>query len=247
MVYAYYRYSTNKQSEMQQEHRVREYCHAKGITIDATVIDRGVSGSTAIENRNLAELIGRMKPGDTIIVSEISRISRSIGDFDKFIRTTMPRLKARVIVCNVGLDIDCQNIDAHTNITLSLMAIFAQIERDLLRDRVQAGLDARKKELEINGGFTTKKGNWCTKLGAPNGFKSGAQKIQAERKIKNFMRGMAPVAAVIREIKANNEELRDWDVAVKLNQMGFKTGNGGKIYNYHIPKILRYDEEGIYY
>lgn len=247
MVYAYYRYSTNKQSEMQQEHRVKEYCQAKGITIDAVVIDRGVSGSTAIENRNLAELIGRMKPGDTIVVSEISRISRSIGDFYQFIQVTMPKLQARVIVCNVNLDIDCKRIDAFTNIFLTLLATFAQMERDLLKDRVQAGLDARKKELTINGGFTTKKGDWCTKLGSPTGFKNGVQKIQAEKKIRNFMRGMAPVAAVIRDIKANHEDLRDWDIAVKLNQMGFKTGNGGKIYNYHIPKILRYDEEGIYY
>ena len=247
MVYAYYRYSTNKQSELQQEHRVREYCHAKGITIDAVVVDKGVSGSVSIENRNLAELIGRLKVGDTIVVSEVSRISRSVQDFCTFMLVTMPKLQARVVICSMGLDIDCANMNAMTQMQLMMFSFFAQIEREFIQDRTQAALDAKKQELKINGGFTTKAGNWCSKLGNPNGFKNtSATEKAALKKKKAFMKGMAPIAAVIRELMATTT-MQKWEIADKLNQMGFKTARGGKFRYDQIDKILRYDEEGIYY
>lgn len=246
MVYAYYRYSTGKQTEAQQEHTVNKYCMHKGISIDAVVVDRATSGTVRIENRNLAELIGRMQPGDTLVVSAVDRISRSLQDFCTFMLEAMPKLQARLIICNLNMDIDCTHINAMTQMQLMMFSFIAQIEREFIKERVQAGLDARKELVKQGKGWVSKNGNWTTKLGNSTGFKQGTQKIQAFNKQCKFMRGMRPVAAVIRDLKSTTE-LDDWEIAQKLNQMGFKTGNGGKIYNYHIPKILKYDEEGIYY
>lgn len=247
MVYAYYRYSTGKQTEMQQEHRVREYCTSKGIKIDSVVIDRAVSGAISIENRNLAALIGKMKPGDTLIVSEVSRISRSIGDFCEFILVAMPKLKARLIVCSMGLDIDCANMSGMTQMQLMMFSCFAQIERELITDRIQAAIDARKEAAKVNGGWTSKAGNYCTHLGRDSfNDPSAAGKKSAFNKKKKFMKGMRPVAEHIRLLKSTTD-LDNFRISIALNKAGFRTGNGGKFHHSHIPKILKYDEEGIYY
>ena len=247
MVYAYYRYSTGKQTEMQQEHRVREYCASRGIKIDMVVMDKAVSGAVSIENRNLADLIGKMKPGDTLIVSEVSRISRSISDFCEFILVAMPKLKARLIVCSMGLDIDCANMSGMTQMQLMMFSCFAQIERELITDRIQAAIDARKEAAKINGGWISKTGNYRTHLGRDSFTDaSAAAKKAAFNKKKKFMKGMRPVAEHIRLLRATTN-LDDWKIAIELNRAGFRTGNGGKFYNSHISKILKYDEEGIYY
>lgn len=246
MVYAYYRYSTDKQSDMQQKYRVEEYCKTRGIKIDGEYIDKAVSGSVSIENRNLAVLIGKMKTGDTLVVSEVSRISRSLADFCEFLLKGMPKMGVRLIICNLGMEIDCANINGTTQFLLMAFSWVAQMEREFIRDRTQAALDVRK-EMSRNGqGWTSKAGNWCTRLGNPGGLKNGEQRVQAMNKKRKFMEGMRPVASTIRDLMTMGMT-NPWDIARELNQRGFKTGNGGKIYNYHIPKILRYDEEGIYY
>lgn len=248
MVYAYYRYSTGKQTDMQQKYRVEEYCKTRNIRIDSVYIDRAVSGSVSIENRNLANLISKMKKGDTLVVSEVSRISRSMSDFCEFLLKGMPNMGVKLIVCNLGMEIDCDNINSTTQLLLMIFSWVAQIDLEFIKDRTQAALDARQELVRNGQGWTSKKGNWCTKLGSPQGFKnaSDAAKKGAFNKKKNFMRGMRPVAEHIRLLKSTTK-LDDWGIAVALNKAGFRTGNGGKFYNSHIAKVLKYDEEGIYY
>lgn len=248
MVYAYYRYSTGKQTDLQQKYRVEEYCKNRGIKIDGVYIDKAISGSVSIENRNLATLIGKMKRGDTLVVSEVSRISRSMSDFCEFILKGMPNMGVKLIVCNLGMEIDCDNINSTTQLLLMIFSWVAQIDLEFIKDRTQAALDARQELVKNGMGWTSKKGNWCTKLGSPQGFKnaSDAAKKRAFNLKCQFMRGMRPAAATIRDLIAMGWT-DHWKIAVELNKRGYKTGNGGKIYHSHIPKILKYDEEGIYY
>lgn len=242
-IYAYYRYSTDKQTESQQRLTVEKYCENHGWDIDMAVIDRAKSGASEISSRNLQGLLEKMQPGDTLVVSEVSRISRSIQDFCDFLLVVMPKIKARLVVCTLGLDVDCTDINPMTKMQLLMFSMFSQIERDFIQNRVKAGLDAKRREVELYGGWTSKKGNFCTGFGMPNGFAHGVQQMGNQSKIKKFCKGMLPVVRIILDYKES--EMDNWSIAHKLNTMGFKTGNGGKFYNYHIPKLMKYYEEGL--
>ena len=85
MVYAYLRFSTNSQDEVQQAHALKEFTESHGLTIDVIEKDEGVSGGVSYKDRNLYKIVRKLKPGDTLIVSEISRLGRSMGDLNLLI------------------------------------------------------------------------------------------------------------------------------------------------------------------
>src|SRR5512141_3386071 len=60
------------------------------------------------------------------------------------------------------------NLDLSTPVgrfTAQLLGAMAEFEKELIRERVQAGLDRRKNELQKRGWFTSKRGNRCAALG----------------------------------------------------------------------------------
>lgn len=79
MNYAYLRISTVAQDEQNQRQGVDFKARQLNLQIDKYIIDK-VSGSTSPKLRNLGKLIKRLKSGDVVIVSELSRLSRSLFD-----------------------------------------------------------------------------------------------------------------------------------------------------------------------
>ena len=77
MVYAYIRVSTEMQSYDSQEYEIIQFCKAKGITVDKWVLE-SVSGTTAVEKRTLGKTFRRMKQGDMLLCTEISRLGRNM-------------------------------------------------------------------------------------------------------------------------------------------------------------------------
>lgn len=60
------------------------------------------------------------------------------------------------------------NLDLSTpmgRFTAQLLGAMAEFEKELIRERVQAGLDRRKDELQKRGWFTSKRGARCSALG----------------------------------------------------------------------------------
>ena len=76
-IYAYIRVSTAMQSYDSQEYEIRKYCKNRNIAIDRWVTE-SVSGTAAVEKRTLGRLIRRMRKGDTLICTELSRLGRNM-------------------------------------------------------------------------------------------------------------------------------------------------------------------------
>ena len=76
-VYVYTRVSTSKQTITSQDAGITLYLKRNGIT-EYTHISEAVTGTKEISCRNLGQLIKDLKRGDKLIVSEISRIGRSM-------------------------------------------------------------------------------------------------------------------------------------------------------------------------
>lgn len=154
---------------MQQAHAVQEYAEHHGMTVDETVKDEGVSGGVSYKNRNLYGLVEKMREGDILLVSEISRLGRSMGDLNKLVNDELKPRKVRLVAIKSGIDINCHQMKAQDEITLSFFGFAAQLEKELIQARTQSAIDARKSQIEESGGFWSKTGRYCTHLGNKKG------------------------------------------------------------------------------
>ena len=77
MVYAYIRVSTGKQTVKNQRYEIERYVRAQGLKVDHWVSET-VSGTKSAQERKLGNLLKRLKRGDTLILSEISRLGRNL-------------------------------------------------------------------------------------------------------------------------------------------------------------------------
>lgn len=169
MNYAYIRFSTDKQDETQQVQALTEYAERQGMAIDAVEKDEGVSGGVSYRERNLYKLVRKLKKGDALIVSEISRLGRSMSDLNILVNEELKPRGVRLIVIKMGIDLDCSNLKAVDQMLLYAFSFAAQVEKEMIQQRTQSAIDARKELIEKDGGFISKTGNFCTHLGNPKG------------------------------------------------------------------------------
>lgn len=127
--------------------RVSDHEQTENLQIDALnaahcdVIysDHGVSGSIT-ERKGLSDVFSALKKGDTLIVWKIDRLGRS----------TIHLLMMLDELRKKGIDFIAitQGIDTTTAIgrmVFGQLAVFAEFEREQIRERTKAGMQAAKK------------------------------------------------------------------------------------------------------
>jgi DNA invertase Pin-like site-specific DNA recombinase len=132
----YARVSTKDQSCELQLRDLRAYCLARGFTLTQEYVDTGFSG--AKDSRPaLNELVAaaRKRKFDAIVVWR----------FDRFARSTKHLLLALEEFSSLGIQFISyqENIDTSSPLGQALFTIVsavAQLERDLIRERVSAGI-----------------------------------------------------------------------------------------------------------
>ena len=77
-VYGYLRVSTDKQDCDNQKIGVEALAAKLGLPIESWIVDNGVSGTKEPEKRQLGKLLKKIKSGDVIICSELSRLGRKL-------------------------------------------------------------------------------------------------------------------------------------------------------------------------
>ena len=141
MIVGYIRVSTKKQHPENQKEEILRYAEEQKWTIDKWVIEI-VSGKKDLKERKLGKLIKRMRRGDTLVVTEISRISRSLTD----IMTLMGHCLDRRI--NIHTTKERYKFDDSINSKVLCFAfgLVAEIERNLISMRTKEALAVRKAE-----------------------------------------------------------------------------------------------------
>lgn len=142
MNYAYYRVSTDKQDYENQKYGVLEYCRRQNIKIDKEVIDNGVSGTVEAKKRHLGALLRKLQTGDVLIISELSRLGRSVID----VLNTCRILTKKKVVCYVvkqGITIDDSPMG---KMMLAVLAATSELERDLISQRTKEALRKKKAD-----------------------------------------------------------------------------------------------------
>ncbi|MCW7556009.1 recombinase family protein [Endozoicomonas gorgoniicola] len=101
------------------------------------------------QKQQLTDLIDQMNKGDQLIVSELSRLGRSLGQIIHIVDTlTKKEIKLTCIKENIRLG---EKKSMQTKIMITLFGLFAEVERDLISERTKAGLARAKEQGRLAG------------------------------------------------------------------------------------------------
>lgn len=141
MIIGYLRVSTEKQNPENQRDEIRRFAQEKVFQIDCWVVET-VSGKIAHKKRKLGRLLRKMNKGDTLIVTEISRLSRSLTE----IMAIMGECLDRQI--NIYTTKERYTFDNSINSKVLCFAfgLVAEIERNLISMRTKEALALKRAE-----------------------------------------------------------------------------------------------------
>lgn len=147
-VFIYARVSTDKQTTESQVGELREYCQRRGWE-NPTLIEDTASGATSSRS-GLDELMAMIRRGkvDAVLVFKLDRLGRSLQHLAQIINEMMTHKVALIVP---GQGIDTSNDNPAAKLQLSILGAVAEFEREVIKDRVNAGL-ARAKEKGVELG-----------------------------------------------------------------------------------------------
>lgn len=150
MVYGYARCSTNEQ--LQDINRQVRELKQQGAT--ETTIYLEYESGTKINRAELQKLLSAVQTGDTILSTEVSRITRSTKQLCDIIEFAKER-KIKLVLGNFVVDCT-KELDPMTEGMLKMMGVFAELERNMISQRVKSGMEnARAKGKKIGRPATT--------------------------------------------------------------------------------------------
>lgn len=140
MNYAYIRVSTNYQTVQNQKIAIREYAKYHRIRNIIWVAET-ISGTKNPEKRKLGNLLSTANEGDTIIVTELSRLGRSMMMILDVLQMLLEK-NVKVIAIKEGYELG-DNIQS--KVLAFAFGLSAEIERTLLSERTKQGLERARK------------------------------------------------------------------------------------------------------
>lgn len=141
MIYGYVRVSTEQQHLENQTHEIQNFAHNNGIQITKWV-EETISSRKPLNERKLGKLLKKLKKGDILIATELSRLGRNL-------------LEVMGILQNC-LEKDCQiwtlkenyrlGADIQSKVLAFAFSLASEIERQLISDRTKESLKRVKAE-----------------------------------------------------------------------------------------------------
>ena len=164
MIYGYVRVSTDKQTVENQRFEIEKFVQKENKKIDRW-IDETISGTVAVEKRKLGSLLKRLKKGDILVASEISRLGRNMLQIMSILHHCMKNeVQVWTIKDNYRLGADIQS-----KVLAFAFGLSAEIERNLISQRTKEAL----ARIKADG----------THLGRPHGFNSMKRKLDGKSKL----------------------------------------------------------------
>lgn len=154
MTFGYIRVSSDKQTVENQRFEILQFCCSHDITIDGW-IEETISGTKRYTKRELGKLLRRIKSGDLIICTELSRLGRNLYMIMDILYICMDKgCQVWTIKDNYRLGEDIQS-----KVLAFAFGLSAEIERNLISSRTKEALARKKSEGKILGRPKGKKMN----------------------------------------------------------------------------------------
>jgi resolvase family site-specific recombinase len=169
MIYGYIRVSTDKQTVENQRYEINQFCNRQEMVIEKW-IEETISGAKNVEDRKLGKLLKRMKKGDILICSELSRLGRNLLMIMGILNECMNKdIQVWTIKDSYRL-----GSDINSKVLAFAFGLSAEIERNLISQRTKEALARKRAEGVV--------------LGRPKGRKSSKTKLTGqEQKIKELL------------------------------------------------------------
>lgn len=169
MNYGYIRVSTERQNTENQRFEILNFAESKGINIEKW-IDETISATKKLDERKFGKLLKKMKKGDQLIVTELSRLGRNLMQIMKILHDCMER---DIMVYTIKEKYELGN-NINSKVLAFAFGLSAEIERNLISQRTKEALARKKAEGMI--------------LGRPKGRKSSHVKLTGkEKEIKSLL------------------------------------------------------------
>lgn len=192
MIYGYIRVSTDKQTTENQRYEIEKFIKHQNIEINEWIIET-ISSRQDLQKRKLGKLIKRIKKGDMLITSELSRLGRDLLQIMGILNHCM----------NIGANIwtikDNYRLDAgiQGKILAFAFGLTAELERNLISQRTKEALAARRASGKI--------------LGRPYGTKSSYLKLSGKESIiQKLLANGESKTAIAKKLHVDRETVRNF-------------------------------------
>lgn len=187
--YGYMRVSTDKQDAENQRGAILEYANKHGL-VKVEFISEIIS--TRKSDRHIFKLIEALKPGDQLIIFELSRLGRSMSELEST-RVKIAEKGAIIHAISQKLVISPGGDDIATKALIFALEIAAQVERQMISDRTRNALRARKAQ------------------GLPMGRPAGKSKLDDRAdEIKKYRDLKLNLTAIAKLVGCNRQTLANW-------------------------------------
>lgn len=185
MVYGYIRVSSDKQTVENQRFEIIQFAGKNELRIDGW-IEETISGTMQYDKRQLGRLLEKVRKGDMIICSELSRLGRSLFMIMEILNQCMQR-ECRVWTIKDGYRL---GDDIQSKVLAFAFGLSAEIERNLISQRTKEALARKKAEGVV--------------LGRPKGRKSSHVKLTGkENVISELLMQEVPKTEIAKIFKVN--------------------------------------------
>jgi len=138
---AYLRVSTTDQDVGKNKDDILRLSNDKGLG-QVVFVEEKVSGTVSWKKRKIAKILEELKEGDNLIVSELSRIGRSMLEIMQVLSLAMEKgIHVHAVKGNWQL-----NDSIQSKIMAMVFSMAAEIERDLISKRTKEALKAKKAQ-----------------------------------------------------------------------------------------------------
>jgi len=190
-VVGYLRVSTQEQDLEKFKTDILRLANDKGLPGPVEWVEEKVSGCKDWRKRELGTLLNNLSEGDTVIVSELSRLGRSTLQ----ILEIMKLAKEKGIAVHSVKGGWSLTSSMESKIVLNVLAMVAEIERDLISSRTKEALRAKKAQ--------------GIKLGRPKG--PGKSKLDVyKEEIVALLRNGSTKVYVARKYDTTAANLHNW-------------------------------------
>ncbi len=141
LLIGYARVSTDGQDLTAQ----RDALEGLGVAADRVYVDHGLTGTNR-DRPGLREALAACRGGDTLVVTKLDRLARSLPDA----RDIAAELTTRKVKLNLGGSIHDPE-DPVGKLLFNVLAMVAEFEADLIRMRTREGMKVAKAKGRLRG------------------------------------------------------------------------------------------------
>ena len=155
MIYGYCRISTDHQQVSNQKHEIQTFIENNNLLIDKWV-EEVISSRKPLNERKLGKILKKLKKGDILIATELSRLGRNLLEVMGILQQCLEKeCQIWTLKENYRLGADIQS-----KVLAFAFSLASEIERQLISDRTRNSLQRLKDEGKHLGrpyGFSYKK------------------------------------------------------------------------------------------